>query len=170
MGEARMTGSVKLVRLVGEYFPSVFLFFFFSLTTLCSQCSSTRFGAGLGRFLCFDNCCVVQTLPPSTSSGCQNCANRCSIWTISPLSCGAGRTHRGVSSHRTHCLCSHWSFKSWVPLTGRFCPKDVCTITKQGDNLRVDFTLVGFESMSWIYGKKAVKTVVLAMNNVMQVK
>merc|ERR1719197_1199857 len=45
-----------------------------------------------------------------------------------------------------------WKFKSWVPLTGRFCPQDRCVVRKYGSSLRLDFTLIGFEGMKWQYG------------------
>ncbi|KAK7811819.1 hypothetical protein U0070_016891 [Myodes glareolus] len=48
-----------------------------------------------------------------------------------------------------------WEFTSWVPLVSRICPNDVCRIWKSGAKLRVDITLLGFENMSWIRGKRS---------------
>ncbi|KAM8816884.1 ankyrin repeat domain-containing protein 13A [Rhynchonycteris naso] len=48
-----------------------------------------------------------------------------------------------------------WEFTSWVPLVSRMCPNDVCRIWKSGAKLRVDITLLGFENMSWIRGRRS---------------
>ncbi|XP_074151363.1 ankyrin repeat domain-containing protein 13A [Sminthopsis crassicaudata] len=48
-----------------------------------------------------------------------------------------------------------WEFTSWVPLVSRICPNDVCRIWKSGAKLRVDITLLGFENMSWIRGRRS---------------
>ncbi|KAI5133442.1 ankyrin repeat domain-containing protein 13A isoform X1 [Manis pentadactyla] len=48
-----------------------------------------------------------------------------------------------------------WEFTSWVPLVSRICPNDVCRIWKSGAKLRVDVTLLGFENMSWIRGRRS---------------
>jgi hypothetical protein len=45
-----------------------------------------------------------------------------------------------------------WKFKSWIPMTGRFCPSDRCLLQKHGSSLRLDFTIVGFENYAWKYG------------------
>lgn len=42
-----------------------------------------------------------------------------------------------------------------VPLLSRVCPSDVCRIWKSGANLRVDATLLGFENMTWIRGRRS---------------
>ncbi|XP_041718340.1 ankyrin repeat domain-containing protein 13A [Coregonus clupeaformis] len=48
-----------------------------------------------------------------------------------------------------------WEFTSWVPLVSRVCPGDVCRIWKSGASLRVDATLLGFENMTWIRGRRS---------------
>lgn len=45
-----------------------------------------------------------------------------------------------------------WKFKSWIPMTGRFCPSDRCLLQKHGSSVRLDFTIVGFENLAWKYG------------------
>lgn len=42
-----------------------------------------------------------------------------------------------------------------VFLVFRICSNDVCRIWKSGVKLRVDITLLGFENMSWIRGRRS---------------
>lgn len=60
-------------------------------------------------------------------------------------------------------LLSNWDFSYallilfffTVPLLSRVCPSDVCRIWKSGASLRVDATLLGFENMTWIRGRRS---------------
>uniref|UniRef100_A0A4W5M517 Ankyrin repeat domain 13A n=1 Tax=Hucho hucho TaxID=62062 RepID=A0A4W5M517_9TELE len=49
----------------------------------------------------------------------------------------------------------NWEFTSWIPLVSRVCPSDLCRIWKSGASLRVDATLLGFENMTWIRGRRS---------------
>ena len=48
-----------------------------------------------------------------------------------------------------------WEFTSWVPLVSRVSPSDTYRVFKSGANVRIDTTLVGFDSMSWQRGSRS---------------
>ncbi|KAM3184925.1 hypothetical protein ACTXT7_007397 [Hymenolepis weldensis] len=40
-----------------------------------------------------------------------------------------------------------------VPLVSRMCPSDICRVWKQGPNVRIDASLIGFNgTSSWVRG------------------
>ena len=44
---------------------------------------------------------------------------------------------------------------SAVPLLSRICPSDVYKVYKEGSNVRIDTTLLGFEQNKWVRGNKS---------------
>ena len=83
-----------------------------------------------------------------------------SVWLLaSRLSCPFSKVRVLICGAWLFCralrLFSVVYISSPVPLVSRICPNDVCRIWKSGAKLRVDITLLGFENMSWIRGRRS---------------
>jgi len=49
-----------------------------------------------------------------------------------------------------------WEITSVIPLVGRFCPSDTMRLWKSGNHIRVDFSLVGMDKLSWQRGNRSI--------------
>ena len=49
-----------------------------------------------------------------------------------------------------------WEITSIIPLVGRFCPSDTMRLWKSDKHIRVDFSLVGVEKLSWQRGNRSI--------------
>lgn len=70
--------------------------------------------------------------------------------TASDIMARSASIHEALSNLPDFAIEIEWEFHSWVPLVSRFCPNDTYRISKKGTSIRMDYTLVGMEGISWI--------------------